>query len=274
MSSWDAIILGLVEGLTEYLPVSSTGHLLFAQRLLGIAHTAAADSYAVSIQLGAILAVLVVYSTRISQMMYGLIGRDAEGRRLLVNVMVGFFPAAVIGFLLEKTIKSYLFGLNVVIVSWAAWGLVILVVFLRRRITRPDPGNTLEMLSWRGALIIGLFQCLAMIPGTSRSLVTILGAIFVGLSLPSAVEFSFLLGVVTLGAATAYDLVFHFGSMNAEYGFEPILLGLLVSFVAGISAIKWMVSYLSRHDMAVFGWYRLIIAAIALILMQTGFVSS
>lgn len=274
MNSWQAVLLGMVEGLTEFLPVSSTGHLLFFQRLLGIEQTSASFAWAISIQLGAILAVLVVYDSRIKQMANGLIGRDLDGRRLLNNVVAAFIPAALIGILGEKLISERLTSLYVVIAAWAAWGIVIIAVFYHRRFMDPTRGMPLEHLSWRRAIIIGLFQCLALVPGTSRSLVCILGGIAVGLSLPSAVELSFLLGVVTLGAATAYELVFKAGEMTGAFGIESIIIGLLTSFAFGIIAVKWMVSYLTRHGMTFFGWYRIAIAAIAFVLVRVGFISA
>jgi undecaprenyl-diphosphatase len=273
MDGWQAALMGLVEGLTEYLPVSSTGHLLLVERLMGIKQTAASDAFAVAIQLGAILAVLVVYVERFRQMAKGLVGRDTEGRVLVANIAVGFAPAALLGVFLGDVIKSHFFNMYTVAGCWAAWGLGILVIFRHRRFSDPSVGKPLETLTWRGALMIGLFQVLAMIPGTSRSLVTIIGALVVGLSLPSAVEFSFLLGVVTLGAATCYDLVFHGGAIFAEFGVKAFAIGLLTSFVAGISAIKWMVSYLSRHGMTLFGWYRIGIAAATVALLLLGIIA-
>ncbi|HOC99989.1 MAG TPA: undecaprenyl-diphosphate phosphatase [Myxococcota bacterium] len=272
MQSWQAAVLGVVEGITEYLPVSSTGHLLLAERLMNIPRTSAADSFAIAIQLGAILAILAVYGSRVSQMAKGLVGRDDEGRNLALNVLVAFVPAAVAGFLAGDFIKTYLFNLNIVAGAWALWGLAILVIFMNPRFCDPSIGQPLETLTWRGALTIGLFQLLALVPGTSRSLVTIIGALVVGLSLPSAVEFSFLLGVVTLGAATVWDLTSHFGELTAEFGWEPLLIGMIVSFVSALGAVKWMVYYLSRHGMRIFGWYRLGIAALTIALVAAGFI--
>lgn len=270
MQSWQAAVLGVVEGITEYLPVSSTGHLLLAERLMKIPQTAAADSFAIAIQLGAILAILAVYGSRVSQMARGLVGRDDEGRNLALNVLVAFIPAAIAGFMAGDLIKTYLFNLNIVAGAWALWGLAILVIFMNPRFCDPSIGEPLERLTWRGALTIGLFQLLALVPGTSRSLVTIIGALVVGLSLPSAVEFSFLLGVATLGAATIWDLISHFGELTAEFGWQPLAIGMIVSFVSALGAVKWMVHYLSRHGMRIFGWYRLGIAALTIALVAAG----
>ncbi len=273
MHSWQAVLLGFIEGLTEFLPVSSTGHLLFFQRLLGIESNNAAFAWAIAIQLGAILAVMVVYGTRLKQMAAGLVGRDLDGRRLLVNIVAAFIPAAVIGLAGEKFIADRLTSLYVVAAAWAFWGIVIVVVFFNRRFMDPTRGRPLETLTWRRAGIIGLFQTLALVPGTSRSLVCILGALVVGLSLPSAVELSFLLGVVTLGAATAWELVSKASELRGAFGVESLIIGLLTSFAAGILAVKWMVSYLTRHGMTLFGWYRIAIAAATVILLQIGLIT-
>ena len=203
MSTGQAVILGVVEGLTEFLPVSSTGHLLLAQRALGLGQAAqdkeAADAYAVCIQLGAILAVAGLYFRRVREMLLGLMGRCPAGWRLSHNLAVAFVPAAIAGLALEKRIKLYLFGgdrwgLWPVVAAWLAGGLVILWLdrWLVARGRRPA-AEGLDSLTWRMALGIGLAQCLAMWPGVSRSLATIVGGLLVGLPLASAVEFSFLL---------------------------------------------------------------------------------
>ena len=212
MTVAQAMILGVVEGLTEYLPVSSTGHLLLAERLMGIGDSQSAsaeeqqrtkdatDAYTICIQAGAIIAVLGLYFRRVRQMLRGLVGRDPAGNRLLVNVVAGFVPAAVIGLLFNKIIKAYLFGLWPVVAAWFVGGVAILAVSWHKRNHRGPvhEGLSLEELTWRMALIIGFAQCIAMWPGVSRSLVTIVGGLMVGLSLSAAVEYSFLLGVVTL----------------------------------------------------------------------------
>lgn len=274
MNSWQAMVLGMVEGLTEFLPVSSTGHIIFFQRLLGIESTDASFAWAISIQLGAILAILVIYGARFRQMAAGLSRRDPEGRRLLVNLLAAFVPAAVIGLAGEELIADRLSGMYVISVAWAFWGIVILVLYLRRGAPDPTRGAPLETLTWRQAIVIGAFQCLALIPGTSRSLVCILGAAAVGLSVPSAVEFSFLLGVITLGAATAYQMVFKWSELSQSFGLQTILIGLFTSFMFALLSVKWMVSYLSRHRMTLFGWYRIGIAAVALALLATGMIKA
>ena len=267
MDNFQALILGLVEGLTEYLPVSSTGHLLLAQRLMGIDSSTASDAFAICIQAGAILAVLGIYRQRVAQMVMGAVGRNEAGQRLLINLLSAFVPAAVLGLLLEKPIKKYLFGgdewgLWPVVAAWFAGGMAILVVSLarRRRGTSPTAGFDLEHLTVRMALIVGLAQCIAMWPGVSRSLITIVGGVLVGLSLPAAVELSFLLGVITLTAATAYDALKHGPEMLATYGATPLLIGFGAAWLSAVLAVKWMVGYLKSHGMEIFGWYRVALA--------------
>jgi len=264
---FQALVLGLVEGLTEYLPVSSTGHLLLAQRLMGIESSTAAAAFAISIQGGAILAVLGLYRARVAQMTMGLIGQDATGRRLLINLVSAFIPAAVLGLLLEKPIKKYLFGgdewgMWPVVAAWFVGGLAILAVSFarRRRGASPSTGLDLDQLTIRMALIVGFAQCLAMWPGVSRSLITIVGGVLVGLSLPAAVELSFLLGVITLTAATAYDALKHGPEMLATYGAVPLLIGFVSAWISAVLAVKWMVGYLKSHGMEIFGWYRVALA--------------
>jgi undecaprenyl-diphosphatase len=267
VDNFQALILGLVEGLTEYLPVSSTGHLLLAQRLMGIDSSTASDAFAICIQAGAILAVLGIYRQRVAQMVMGAVGRNEVGQRLLINLLSAFVPAAVLGLLLEKPIKKYLFGgdewgLWPVVAAWFAGGMAILVVSLarRRRGTSPTTGFDLEQLTVRMALIVGLAQCIAMWPGVSRSLITIVGGVLVGLSLPAAVELSFLLGVITLTAATAYDALKHGPEMLATYGATPLLIGFGAAWLSAVLAVKWMVGYLKSHGMEIFGWYRVALA--------------
>lgn len=267
MDNFQALILGLVEGLTEYLPVSSTGHLLLAQRLMGIDSSTASDAFAICIQAGAILAVLGIYRQRVAQMVMGAVGRNEAGQRLLINLLSAFVPAAVLGLLLEKPIKKYLFGgdewgLWPVVAAWFAGGMAILVVSLvrRRRGTSPTSGFDLEQLTIRMALIVGFAQCIAMWPGVSRSLITIVGGVLVGLSLPAAVELSFLLGVITLTAATAYDALKHGPEMLATYGATPLLIGFGAAWLSAVLAVKWMVGYLKSHGMEIFGWYRVALA--------------
>lgn len=278
MTWWQAILLGIVEGLTEYLPVSSTGHLLVIQELLGLTTGSesakeAADAYAICIQAGAIVAVLGLYAGRMKQMAMGMVGRDPAGQRLVMNIFAGFVPAAMIGVTFNDVIKAYLFGPWPIVAAWLFGGAVILLAdrwHASRGDIAPREGMDLIDLTWRMALVIGFAQCIAMWPGVSRSLITIVAGVLVGLSLVSAVEFSFLLGVVTLGAATCYDLLKHGRVMLEHYGPLEMFLGSLAAFISAVIAIKWMVSYLKSHGMAVFGYYRIAIALVVAVMLITG----
>ena len=281
MEWWQAVILGLVEGLTEYLPVSSTGHLLLTQRLLGISSSDSADAFAICIQAGAILAVLGLYFKRVRQMTLGVLGRDPEGFRLSLNVIAAFLPAAFAGLILEKPIKKYLFGgdawgLWPTVAAWVVGGFAILAIqaWMNRREKSGITFKGIPSLTWQSAVIIGLIQCIAMWPGVSRSLVTIVGGLVVGLSLPAAVEFSFLLGLLTLTAATAYDGLKHGSEMLAEFGALPLALGLLAAWISAVLAVKWMVGYLNRHGLAIFGYYRIILGLVVAALIWMGFFSA
>lgn len=272
MSTWKAVVLGAVEGVTEFLPISSTGHLVVTQRLLGIGDTSAtkdaADTYAIAIQFGAILAVLVLYRRRILSMVRGLVGQDPVGRGLLISLVVAFLPAVVIGVAFEKPIKSHLLGVGPVVAAWVVGGLVLLWVAPR---IRPDrPGLHITAIGWRQALVIGVAQVLAMWPGTSRSLVTILAALAVGTTLAAAVEFSFLLGLVTLSAATLYEGAKNGSTVLDAYGWVDPVVGLVVAFLAAVVAIRWMVTWLQTRSLAIFGWERLVVAAATIALLAAG----
>jgi len=272
MSTWKAMILGAVEGVTEYLPISSTGHLVVTQRILGIGDTDAtkdaADSYAIAIQFGAILAVLVLYRKRIESIIRGLFGRDADGRNLLISLVLAFIPAVVIGVVIEKPIKSHLLNVGPVVGAWIVGGLLIL--FLAPKIKANRPGISITHLRPKQALIIGCAQVLAMWPGTSRSLVTILAALAVGATLAAAVEFSFLLGLMTLGAATLYETAKNGSTVIDAYGWFNPLVGLVFAFIFAALAVKWMVSWLQTRSLAVFGWERLAVAAASIGLLIAG----
>jgi len=262
MEWWQAIVLGLVEGITEYLPVSSTGHLLLAERLLGLPRGDAADAYAVCIQGGAILAVVGLYFRRMVQMLRGVVGLDPDGRRLLGQLVVGVAPAVVFGLLLEGHIKGVLFGLLPVAAAWLAGGVAILLAarWLHTARANADAGTPLEAMTWRVALAVGLAQCLALWPGTSRSLVTIVSGVLLGLSLEAAVELSLLLGVVVLTGAAGKDAVAHGALILSQLGVGSALLGVAVAGVSAATAVAFLVAYLRRHSLAVFGWYRIVLA--------------
>ncbi|MFT7671363.1 MAG: undecaprenyl-diphosphatase, partial [Planctomycetota bacterium] len=212
------------------------------------------------IQVGAILAVLGLYRARVVQVLRGFMGRDTAGLRLGIALIVAFIPAAIVGLLFDEGIEEVLFGMKPIIAAWFVGGVAILVTSRFRRAKGTSEGKELMDLSIGAALIIGLCQCLALWPGTSRSLVTIVGGLAVGLTMASAVEFSFLLGVITLCAATAYKSLKAGPEMLESYGAIPLLLGTLSAWVFALISVKWMVRWLQSHGLSIFGWYRVILA--------------
>ncbi|MCC5847006.1 MAG: undecaprenyl-diphosphate phosphatase [Verrucomicrobia bacterium] len=277
MSLFEAVTLGIVEGLTEYIPVSSTGHLILASQALGMGddpeYRAAVNTYLVVIQVGAILAVVSIYGSYLWKMFLGLFGRSDEGRHLLIAVIIAFIPAAVVGLLLERWIDKYLFGLWPVVFAWLVGG-IALVKFGHRSKEHED-SDCLEMsdLTVHKALIIGAWQVVAMWPGTSRSLVTILGGRVAGLSLRHSVTFSFLLGVLTLTAATFYKLLGQGAEMFEALGTQNILIGIFVAWLSAWVAVKTMLAYLKRHGLEIFGFYRIALAVITTLLLLNNIIS-
>jgi len=238
----DAFILGIVEGLTEFLPISSTGHLILAGDLIGFDHPGR-DVFYVAIQTGAMLAVLWEYRARFFRV-------DPQ---LWRNLAVAFIPAAVLGLAFGKFIKSHLFKPVPVALAFIIGGVIILLVDRGRRAGGVE--RTQDM-TWRDALKVGLAQCFALIPGTSRSGATIIGAMLFGLSRPAATEFSFFLAVPTLIAAGAYDLWKH-RSLLAVEDAGMWAVGLAVSFVSAFVVIRWLIRYVASHDFRWFAWYRI-----------------
>ena len=282
MAPWQAFILGIIEGITEYLPISSTGHLLVAQHLMGIGTAtpldkAAADAFAICIQGGAILAVAGLYYKRVAKMVLGVCGRDPEGLRMALLILAGFLPAAVLGMLLNDWIEARLFGMWPIIFAWVVGGVLILGAarWSKRKDGQTSTGMDLMEMTWKMALVIGVLQCVAMWPGTSRSLMTIVGGLLVGLSIRAAVEYSFLLGVLTLTAATAKKAVWKiegigeqydawFGGLRLlmdHYGALSLGVGVVAAAVSAALAVKWLVGYLQSHGLALFGWYRIAVGA-------------
>lgn len=262
-----SLILGIVEGVTEYLPVSSTGHLLFSQYLMGVRDAEAANAFAICIQGGAILAVLFLYWRRITEILMGFLGRNKNGLKLGVNLLVAFMPAAIIGLVFSDLIERYLFGIVPVIFAWLFGGIIILMYHKHPRMQPRTKGIPLSQLTWKQSLAIGCFQCMAMCPGVSRSLATIMGGVFIGLAVGSAIEFSFLLGMITLCAATLYTLVQHGTSLFTAYNPVVLSVGFISAFFTAIIAIKWMVGYLNKYGMSLFGYWRILIAVLATILI-------
>ncbi|MFI4883401.1 MAG: undecaprenyl-diphosphate phosphatase [Phycisphaerales bacterium JB064] len=284
MELWHAIVLGIVEGITEYLPVSSTGHLILASGLMGLDDTPenaqAVNAFNIVIQGGAILAVLGLYRQRVWQMLKGLVGKDADGLRLAINILVAFLPAAALGLAFNEFIEAHLFSATVVLSALAIGG--VYMIALDKTIVAPrrkaEQGMTIDQLRPHHALVIGLLQCVAMIPGTSRSMMTITGGVIVGLKPKDAAEFSFLLGLPTLGGACVYtlfkDLRQEGGSnMIEQLGWSNIAVGMIVSTIAAALAVKWLVGFLNTHGLAPFGYYRLALTAAMLIALLAGFIS-
>jgi len=275
MSAVQAVVLGLVEGITEFLPISSTGHLILASAVMGLdtpEAKRAIDAFNIVIQGGAILAVAGLYWPRVVQMLRGLVGRDNAGTSLLLNLMVAFVPAAVLGLALDKVIEAKLFSTWPVLFALAGGGVYMMWLDLRRRgrmAMTPYAAKTIDDLTPRDALMIGLMQCVAMWPGTSRSMMTITGGVLRGLSPKAAAEFSFLLGLPTLGAACLYKLATNHGEIKA-LGSTNVVLGVVVAAVTAAVAIKWLVGFLSRHGMIAFGIYRIVLAAVLCGLVLAG----
>ena len=273
----EAIIIGVVEGVTEYLPVSSTGHIILAQRALGIQQSVAANAFAVVIQAGAILAVLGLYFQRVKGMAMGLVGKNQEGLLLVRNILLAFIPAVIVGLLFKKWIEANLFGLWPVTAAWFVGGVGILAVAWFRRSAAGNEraaGLTLAQITPKMAVFIGLMQCVAMWPGTSRSLMTIVAALLAGLSMTAALEFSFLLGVVTLSAAAAKDAVEFRHELFSSYSFGVMLLGLVAAWVSATFAVKWLVAFLQKKGITPFGYYRIGLAVIVAILLMSHVLTS
>ena len=269
-----AIVLGLGEGLTEYLPVSSTGHLLVVERLMDIGTTeadkAATDTFTIAVQIGAIIAVLGIYRHRFVLMAEGVLGRSQDGRNALLALVIAFVPAGVAATLFGDQIKERLLAPWPVVASWAVGGVLILVFVRNQDRWTTVRTTSIGAVTAKQALIIGVAQVLAMWPGTSRSLVTLLAGLLLGLSLATAVEFAFLLGFVTLGIATGYELVTGGSELFDTFGVVNPLVGTIVAGFAAFASVKWMISYLEHHPLSVFGWYRLGIAAVTAGLLVGG----
>ena len=269
---WKAIVLGVVEGLTEFLPISSTGHLLAAKELMHLDSSEiseqAIDSYIISIQIGAILAIIVLYKNRIRQMYEGLRGQSEIGKVVLRNLVAAFVPTAIIGLLLADYVKDRLYESELVAYAWIVGGVFILFAHEKKLLKRD--GSSMENLSLQGAIVVGLVQALALWPGVSRSLVTIFALVALGLSLAAAVEFSFLLGLVTLAAATFYELSQDGGRIIEVFGYWTPLIGLIAAFLSAMASVKWMVSWLENKSFSVFGFYRVAIGILAISLLSTG----
>jgi undecaprenyl-diphosphatase len=253
-----SVILGLVEGITEFLPISSTGHLIIAGDLLSYTGEQA-KTFEICIQLGAILAVCWHYRVRLFGVVAGL-PSQASARRFALNLIIGVLPAAIFGLLLYKTIKVYLFNPVVVASAFIVGGLIILLV---ERHERQPRITDVDQMQWSDALKLGLFQVLAMIPGTSRSGATIIGGLLSGLSRQAATEFSFFLAIPTMFLATGYEIYKSWHELAGQ-DFSFLAVGFVVAFFSALLAIKGLLHYVAHHNFRAFAYYRLVFGVIFL----------
>ena len=259
MNVIQAAILGAVEGLTEFLPVSSTGHLILAARAMGLSGTAV-DAYEIVIQGGALLAVVWLYRRRVAELVQGVFRAHRTGRALLLKLFVAFLPAAVLGLGTHTWIKEHLFGPRPVAAALLVGGIAILAIEAwRRKRAGGTRFESVDDLTITAALVIGLAQCLSLWPGTSRALTTILAALLLGATPVVAAEFSFLLALPTLGAATAYDFLRNRDALLGPDlgGPAPLLVGIAVAAAVAAVAITSFLRYLGRRGLVPFGWYRI-----------------
>ena len=263
-----ALVLGVVEGLTEFLPISSTGHLIIVSDLLGL-NDEKGKVFDIVIQLGAILAVCWEFRARFMRAFSGL-ASDPVQRRFAVNLFVAFLPAAVFGLLFSKIIKGYLFHAVPVALAFIAGGIVILLV--ERNPRAHARVETASDMTWLDALKVGFAQCFALIPGTSRSGATIIGGMLFGLSRKAATEFSFFLAVPTLVAAGAYDFLKHRALFSASD--LPIFgVGSITAFASAFVVVRWLIRYVATHDFKPFAWYRIVFGLIVLLTAHFGWVT-
>ena len=258
MPTWEIVLLGLIEGLTEFIPVSSTGHLLLTEHFLGICSPG--KTFEVLIQLGAILAILSVYAAKLSRIAIAM-PYDPTARRFVFAVLLAFLPAAVVGSLGYSIIKGILFETPMLIAIMLLVGGVILLVVDRMKfeVRYTDVMDYPPGLAFK----IGLFQCLALIPGVSRSGATIVGAMLMGTDKRSAAEFSFFLAMPTMAGAFAFDHDKTWGVLRPE-DITNIVLGFIVAFIAAVFVVRYLLQYVSRHGFALFGWWRIIVGGVAL----------
>jgi len=262
-----AAVMGVVEGLTEFLPISSTGHLILAGSLLGFAD-AKAKVFDIAIQSGAIVAVILVYWQRLRDVV-GALGHSADARRFIANIAIGFAPAVVLGLLFGKAIKANLFNAPVVATTFIVGGFVIL--WAERRPASATRIATVDAMTPLDALKVGLVQCLAMIPGTSRSGATIIGGMLLGLSRQAATDFSFFLAIPTLVGAGAYSL-YKERALLSMADLPMFGVGFVVSFLSAWVCVRWLLRYIATHTFVPFAWYRIAFGIVVLATAWTGVV--
>ena len=263
-----AAVMGVVEGLTEFLPISSTGHLILAGALLGFDDDKA-KVFDIAIQTGAIFAVILVYWEKIYATVKAL-PYQAEAQRFVLNVFIGFFPAVILGLLFGKLIKEHLFTPWVVATTFIVGGFIIL--WAERRPPSTIRIRAVEDMRGRDALMVGLVQCLALIPGTSRSGATIIGGMLLGLSRKAATDFSFFLAIPTLIGAGAYSLYKERALLSVE-DVPMFATGLVVSFISAWICVRWLLKYIASHSFEIFAWYRIAFGLVVLFTAWTGLVS-
>lgn len=260
-----AALLGMIEGVTEFLPVSSTGHLLLTSHFLGFSSTG--KTFEVVIQLGAVLALLTVYFAKLWQV-FSTVHRDPAAQRFVASVVLAFLPAVVIGVLAHDFIKTVLFETpRLIAIMLILGGIVLLFI---DRIAPPPLHSDATTLPFRKALMIGFAQCVAMIPGVSRSGATIVGALLLGVEKRAAAEFSFFLSMPTMAAAVGYDLFKNRDVLDFS-DLSEIAVGFSFAFVTGVIVVKWLLSFISRHGYQLFGWWRIVVGSIALVALSIGF---
>jgi len=257
-----ALILGIVEGLTEFLPVSSTGHLILVGDLLNF-NDEKGKLFEIVIQAGAILALCWEYRAKLANVLGG-VTKDPVAQRFVINIAIAFIPLAVLGLLFQKAIKAHLFGAIPVALAFIVGGLFILWAERRKHVVRVE---NVEDLRWRDALLLGLAQALALIPGTSRSGATIIGGLFLGLSRKAATEFSFFLAIPTLLIATVYQLWKERALLSVD-DIGMWVVGFVSAFVSAFFCVRWLLRYISTHDFTIFAWYRI---AFGLLILGTYF---
>jgi undecaprenyl-diphosphatase len=259
---WKTLLIGVVEGLTEFLPVSSTGHIILAERLLDF-QGPPGKVFEIVIQLGAILAVCLLYHMKIWTTVQGVLRREKAAVRFAAAIVIAFLPAAVVGVIAHKYIKSMLFDPTVVAVALIVGGIAILVI--ERYAQRPRI-KSLDEVDLKTALLVGLCQCLAMVPGVSRAGATIMGARVFRVDRATAAEFSFFLAMPTMLGATVYDLYKNWSLLSWDHG-GIIALGFVAAFVTAMVVVSAFVRFISRHGFGVFAWYRIAVGSLALIFL-------
>jgi len=266
-----AALMGIVEGLTEFLPISSTGHLILAGSLLDFTGDKV-QTFEIAIQTGAILAVIWVYRARLLEVLAGL-GRDPKAGRFVLNVLVAFMPAAIVGLAFNKAIKAHLFKPVPVAIAFIVGALIILwAERLQRRAQYRPRIEDVDQMSVLDALKVGIAQCASLIPGTSRSGATIIGAMFFGMSRKAATDFSFFLAIPTLIAAGAYSVFKERAALSAA-DLPLFAIGFVFSFLSAMVCVRWLLRYISSHDFKVFAWYRIVFGLVILVTAYSGLVS-